>query len=162
MPTETATPIPSSSPTPSPKPTASPKPTPKPKAWTAAYRASVCLAIDDLYDITPHLDAVASAIGNLDYASARSQAFEIVSLALEAQAETVGLDWSPGEALVATIKRAGDSLGSGAATFIDGLDAMDTDEMRAGALQMDAGGSEVTAAQSEFDRLASKYHGSCP
>lgn len=101
-------------------------------------------------------------MGNLDYASARSQAFEIVSLALEAQAETVGLNWSPGEDLVQDIKRAGDNLGSGAATFIDGLDAMDTDKMRSGALQMDAGGSEVTTAQSEFDRLAAIYDGSCP
>jgi hypothetical protein len=122
----------------------------------------VCRAIDHLYAITPDLDAAASAVGIGDYAAARSKAVEILSLALQAQAEVVGLTWSPGETLVSTIRSAANHLGAGAATFIDGLDASDTGKMRSGALQMDTGGGEVTTAQHEFDALASQYGGSCP
>ena len=99
---------------------------------------------------------------NADYGSARSEAFEIMSLGLEAQAIVVDLPaWSPGATLESLLTSAGDDLGAGASQFIDGLDAFDTDTMRSGALRMDSGGGEVSLAQTEFDRLAALYGGSC-
>jgi hypothetical protein len=85
-----------------------------------------------------------------------------MSLSLEATGELVGLPaWAPGDALVGYLQSAADDLGTGAATFIDGLDAVDQDRMRSGALQMDRGGSTVGSAQSEMDRLDAQYGGGC-
>ena len=166
--TPSTTPAPTLSPAASPvaavtiEPTAKPKPPAKPKAWTASYRTHVCAALDKLYDITPHLDAAGAASGQGDVASTRSQVFEVMSLSLEATGELVGLPaWAPGDALVGYLQSAADDLGTGAATFIDGLDAVDQDRMRSGALQMDRGGSTVGSAQSEMDRLDAQYGGGC-
>jgi len=83
---------------------------------------------------------------------------EIVSLALQAQAELAFLPaWAPGETLVSLLRSSAGDLGAGANTFIDRLDAFDTDQMRRGALRMDSGGSELSSAQSEVDRLSTQY-----
>jgi hypothetical protein len=97
-------------------------------------------------------------MGMEDFDGARSEAFEIVSLALEAQAELASLPaWSPGENLASLLRSSADDLGAGAGTFIDGLGALDTDKMRTGALRMDSGGSELSSAQRELDELSALY-----
>ncbi len=149
-------------PTKQPKPTSTPTPTPEPKAWTASYRSRVCSALDRLYDITPHLDAAGALAGQGDVSGTRAQVFEVMSLSLEATGELVGLPaWPPGNTLVGYLRSAADDLGAGAATFIDGLDAGDSERMSSGALQMDRGGSTVGSAQSEMDRLSAEFGGGC-
>lgn len=145
-------------PTKKPKKTKKPKPTPTPEVWKPAYTAHVCAAVGYLSDTKAHLDTANGLIGAQNYPKARSEVFEIVSLAVKASDEVAAAPaWAPGEALIGWLNASATSLGKGASQLIDGMAALDVEIMEAGHAAMTTGGVQLANATSAIDTLSATY-----
>ena len=145
-------------PTKKPKKTKKPKPTPTPEVWKPAYTAHVCAAVGYLSDTKAHLDAANGLIGAQNYPKARSEVFEIVSLAVKASDEVAAAPaWAPGEELIGWLNASATSLGKGASQLIDGMAALDVEIMEAGSAAMTTGGVQLANATSAIDTLSATY-----
>jgi hypothetical protein len=145
-------------PTKKPKKTKKPKPTPTPETWKPAYTAHVCAAVAYLSDTKAHLDIANGLIGAQNYPRARSEVFEIVSLAVKAADEVSAAPaWAPGEELISWLKSSASSLGKGASRLIDGMAALDAEVMQAGSAEMATGGVQLANAEAAIDGLSAIY-----
>ena len=145
-------------PTKKPKKTKKPKPTPTPEIWKPAYTAHVCAAVGYLSDTKAHLDAANGLIGAQNYPKARSEVFEIVSLAVKASDEVAAAPaWAPGDEMIGWLKASSSSLGKGASQLIDGMAALDVEVMDAGSAAMTTGGVQLGNAQAAIAGLSATY-----
>ena len=140
------------------KPKPTPTPAPTPVTWQPAYTARVCAAVGYLSDTKPHLDTANALIGAQNYPRARSEVFEIVSLAVKATDEIAAApEWGPGAELISWLNASASSLGKGGGRLIDGMAALDTAVMQAGTAEMNTGGVQLAQARAAIDGLSATY-----
>ena len=145
-------------PTKKPKKTKKPKPTPTPDVWKAAYTDRVCAAVAYLSETKGHLDTANGFIGAQNYPKARSEVFEIVSLAVKASDEVAAAPaWTPGEELIGWLSASASSLGNGGSRLIDGMASLDVEIMQAGSAEMTTGGVQLANAEAAIDGLSAIY-----
>jgi hypothetical protein len=140
------------------KPKPTPTPAPTPETWKPVYTARVCAAVGYLSDTKEHIDTANGLIDAKNYPRARSEVFEIVSLAVKATDEIAAAPaWAPGDELISWLNASASSLGKGAGRLIDGMAALDVAMMQAGSAEMDTGGVQLTQARAAIDGLSTTY-----
>ena len=156
-PTPTASPT-EAAPTKKPKKTKKPKPTPTPEVWSPAYRSHVCAAIGYLTDTKAHADGAAARLAANQAPQARTEAFEVIALAVKAS-DAVGATkaWPPGDDLKGLLDTSARTLGDGATHFLAGLTALDFDVMHAAQAEMNTGGDQLAQAHVVLAGLSATY-----
>ncbi len=141
-----------------PRKTKKPKPTPTPETWTPAYLAHVCAAIGYLSDTQPHLDEAAARVSSREFPKARAEAYEIVSLSVQATGEiNAAPAWAPGSDLKTLLATSASTFGHGASHLIDGMAAIDFDIIGAAQAEMSAGRDQLAQARAAVAGLAATY-----
>jgi hypothetical protein len=127
-------------------------------AWSAAYKSHVCDATAALASSKSKVDEAAARLAAGDTPHARTAAFEVISLSVQANGAIGGMrGWATGDDLKTLLAASASSLGDGATQFLDGLTALNYDVIHKAQTQMGTGGDQLAQAQTAIADLGAIY-----